>query len=97
MPRAFWINFVREIRNPAKLKAYAELATPVILAAGGKFLARGMPAAVLEAGLNERTVLIEFPSVEAARACYESPGYQAALDALDDGAIRDLRIIEATE
>ena len=55
---------------------------------------RGDPAKVYEAGLNMRTVVIEFPSVEAAIAAHDSPGYQAALKALGDGAERDLRIVE---
>jgi uncharacterized protein (DUF1330 family) len=97
MKRAYWINFMRELRDAEKLKAYADLATPAIAAAGGKFIARGMPAFVLESGLNERTVIIEFPSVEAARACYESAPYRRALEALGDGAVRDLRIIEAAD
>ena len=57
------------------------------------FLARGMPAQVYEGGLAERLTVIEFDSVEQARAAYESPGYQAALRALGDTADRDLRII----
>jgi uncharacterized protein (DUF1330 family) len=44
-----------------------------------------------------RTTLIEFPSVQAAVAAYESPAYQEALRALGDGAERDLRIIEALD
>ena len=55
---------------------------------GGRFLARGQPARVFEAGVHERTVIIEFDSVEQAVAAYESPGYQAALRALGDGAER---------
>jgi uncharacterized protein (DUF1330 family) len=62
---------------------------------GGRFLARGQPARVFEAGVDERTVVIEFDSVDAAVAAYESPAYQEALRALGDGAERDLRIIEA--
>jgi uncharacterized protein (DUF1330 family) len=38
--------------------------------------------------------VIEFDSVEQARAAHDSPGYQAALVALGDGAVRDIRIIE---
>ena len=47
-----------------------------------------------ELGLKERTVLIEFDSVEHATAAHDSPAYQAALDALGDGADRDIRIVE---
>jgi uncharacterized protein (DUF1330 family) len=38
--------------------------------------------------------VIEFESVEKAIAAHDSPGYQAALKALGDGAVRDLRIVE---
>jgi uncharacterized protein (DUF1330 family) len=41
----------------------------------------------------ERTVLIEFDSVEKAVATHASPDYQAALAALADGVVRDLRIV----
>lgn len=46
-------------------------------------------------GSWRRTTLIEFDSVQDAVAAYESPAYQEALRVLDDGAERDLRIIEA--
>jgi hypothetical protein len=62
---------------------------------GGRFLARGQPAKVYEAGVMERTVVIEFDSAEQAIAAYESPGYQEALRVLGNGAERDLRIVEA--
>jgi uncharacterized protein (DUF1330 family) len=64
-------------------------------AAGGRFLARGNPAAAFESGTTERTTLIAFDSVEQAVAAYESPAYQEALAALGDSAERDIRIIEA--
>jgi uncharacterized protein (DUF1330 family) len=95
MGKAYWINTFREVRDADKLSAYVELAGPVMHEFGGRFLARGAPARVFEAGVMERTVLIEFPSVDQAVAAYESPGYQRALEALADGAERDIRIIEA--
>jgi uncharacterized protein (DUF1330 family) len=95
MARAYWINTFREIRDEAKLDAYVALAGPAMRAGGGRFLARGNPSAAFESGTTERTTLIEFDSVEQAIAAYESPAYQAALQALGDGAVRDIRIIEA--
>jgi len=94
MAKAYWINVFRKINDQAKVDAYRKLAGPVMEAAGAKFLVRGDPAKVYEAGLMQRTVVIEFPSVEAAIAAHDSPGYQAALKALGDGAERDLRIVE---
>jgi len=61
----------------------------------GRSLARGLPAHAFESGLVVRTTLIEFESVDAAVAAYRSPAYQAALRALDDGAERDIRIVES--
>jgi len=93
MSKAYWISCYREIRDPGKLAAYAKLAGPAIEAAGGRFLARATAAYSHEAGLLERTVIIEFESVEHAACTYESAAYQAALRALDDGAVRDVRLV----
>lgn len=94
MPKAYWVSAYRSVTNTDKLAAYAKLAGPAITAAGGRFLARGEPAKVYEAGLMQRTVLIEFDSVAHAVAAHDSPGYKAALDALGDGAEREIRIVE---
>ena len=94
MPKAYWISAYRSVSDPNKLADYAKLAGPAITAGGGRFLARGNPAKTYEAGLNQRTVLIEFDTVEQAIAAHDSPGYQAALRALGDGAEREIRIVE---
>lgn len=94
MPKAYWVSTYRTVENAEKVAAYAQLAGPAITAAGGRFLARGMPSKVYELGVMERTVLIEFDSVGQATAAHDGPAYQAALAALGDGADRDLRIIE---
>ena len=52
MAKAYWIAFYRSVKKPEQLAAYAKLAGPAIQAAGGKFLVRGNPAKVYEAGLN---------------------------------------------
>ena len=94
MAKAYWVATYRSVSNPDALAAYAKLAGPAIAAAGGRFLARGVPAQVYEAGLQRRTVLIEFDSVEAARAAHDSPAYREALAALAGGADREIRIVE---
>jgi uncharacterized protein (DUF1330 family) len=94
MPKAYWVVTYRSIKNPDKLAAYAKLAGPAIQAAGGKFLVRGTPAKVYESGLEQRTVVSEWESLEKAIAAHDTPGYQEALRALGDGAERDLRIVE---
>jgi uncharacterized protein (DUF1330 family) len=98
MAKGYWITTYRSISNPDALAAYAKLAAPALAAAGGRFLARGTPVKTMEQGLMERTVLIEFPSVDQAITAYNSPGYKQALAALGkDAAVRDIRVIEGVE
>ena len=73
----------------------AKLAGPAIQAAGGKFLVRGNPAKVYEAGLNQRVVVIEFDSVQQATAAHDGPAYQGALKVLGDAVDREIRIVES--
>ena len=94
MSKTYWVSTYRVVKNTEKLAAYATLAGPALTSAGGRFLARGMPSMAYELGLMQRTVLIEFDSVEQATAAHDSPAYQAALAALGDGADRDIRIVE---
>jgi len=94
MSKAYWVSVYRSVSNPDKLAAYAKLAGPAIEAGGGRMLARGLPAQVYEAGLQQRTVIIEFDSVEQAKATHDSPAYQEALAALAGGVEREIRIIE---
>lgn len=90
---AYWITTYQAVHDPAKVAAYAELAGPALQAAGGTFLVRGVPEVTFEKGEATRTVVIEFPSVEAAVAAHESEAYAAALRALDGGADRDMRVV----
>jgi uncharacterized protein (DUF1330 family) len=94
---AYWIATYDQISDPDKVAAYAALAGPALTASGGHFLARGNPEQVYELGETTRTVLIEFPSVDAAKAAHETPAYKEALAALGDGARRDIRIVPAVE
>ena len=97
MPKAYWVVSYRSISDPQKVAAYAKLAPAATAAFGARYLARGNAAAAHEAGLKERVVITEFPSLEKATAAYDSQAYQDALKALGDGAVRDVRIIEGVE
>jgi len=97
MPKAYWITTYREIKDRTKLEAYAKLAPVALAPFGVRYLCRGLPDATFEAGLKERLVVSEFPSLEKAIAGHDSPGYQDALKALGDGAVRDIRIINGLE
>jgi uncharacterized protein (DUF1330 family) len=94
MAKGYWVNMFRSIKDPQKVEAYRMLAYPLMEAAGAKFLVRGDPTKVYEAGIMQRVVVIEFDSVEKAIAMHDSTTYQAALKALGDAAERDLRIVE---
>jgi uncharacterized protein (DUF1330 family) len=97
MPKAYWVTCYRSISDPQKVAAYAKLAPAATGQFGARYIARGPAAEAFEAGQKERIVISEFPSLEKAIAAYKSPAYQDALKTLGDGAVRDIRIIEALE
>lgn len=94
MAKGYWVSCYRSIFDAERLAAYAALAKPAIESAGGQFLVRAPAVYAAGSGLLERTVIVEWPSVEAAQAAYASSAYQAALVELGDGVDRDFRIIE---
>jgi uncharacterized protein (DUF1330 family) len=94
MAKAYWVVCYHSIKNPDALAAYAKLAGPALQAAGGRYLVRGNPAKVYEAGINQRTVLVEFDSLQKAIAAHDGAAYQEALRLLGDGAKRDIRLVE---
>ena len=97
MSKAYLVSLYSEINDPDALAAYAKLAGPSVAANGGRFLARGGRIKSLEGGIEERTVIIEFDSFDAAVAHYNSDAYQEALAALGDGVVRDMRLVEGIE
>jgi uncharacterized protein (DUF1330 family) len=94
MAKAYWVAAYRAIHDEKAMAAYAKLAVPALDAAGARAIVRGTPAHVYEGGLRQRLVVLEFPSVAAAEAAHDSPGYQAALRVLGNAVDRDLLIIE---
>lgn len=97
MAKAYWCSIYRKVSDPQRLAEYARLATPAILDGGGRFLIRGTAAFAHGAGLKERTVVIEFESLEKAMKAFNGRAYQAALEALGDAVERDFRIVEGAE
>ena len=92
---ALWIAHVKVTDSDAYGK-YAKAAGPAIAAHGGVFLARGGRYRQLEGNDRARNVVARFPSLEDAIACYESAGYQAALEHARGASERDLVIVEET-
>lgn len=97
MPKGYWVSAYRTIADPEKVAAYDKLARPAVKAAGGRLLSRGSRVVTHDAGIAERTILIEFDSFEQAVAARASAAYQEALAALADGVERDFRIIEGLD
>ena len=90
---AYWIAHVA-VTDEAAYGEYARRATDAIAAHGGEFLARGGRHIQLEGRDRARNVVVRFPSLEAAEACYRSEAYQHALSFAKDAAERDLVIVE---
>jgi uncharacterized protein (DUF1330 family) len=60
----------------------------------GRFLARGTAVQAFEAGIKERSVVIEFDSPAKAIEAYESPAYRATRKVLEGAVEREVRIVE---
>ncbi len=74
---AAYVIFDVEIRNASRYQAYMDLVKPLVLAAGGRYLARGKPHTVYEGNWEpRRLVLFEFPSVAAFETFYNSSAYR---------------------
>jgi uncharacterized protein (DUF1330 family) len=95
--KVYTVVAYRSVSDPAALAAYAELAGPAIIAGGGRILARGMPLATFEGGLNQRMVIVEWDNLEQALATRRGEAYQAAFAKLGDAAERDIRIVEGVD
>ena len=65
-----------EVTDPELFAEYRELVVPTVNAYGGKYIARGGTTEVLEGDrVPNRTVIIEFPSMEQAKAWHGSEEY----------------------
>jgi uncharacterized protein (DUF1330 family) len=95
MKKGYWVVVYRSVSDESAVKAYGALGLPAIDAFGGRLLTKSTSQMQShEAGLQLRTILVEFDSYEIALAAYECEAYQKALHALGSGAERDFRIVE---
>ena len=95
MKKGYWVVVYRSISDESAAKAYGALALPAVESFGGRFLTRSTSQIQThEAGLQLRTILVEFDSYDIALAAHESAAYQKALQTLGSGAERDYRIVE---
>ncbi len=84
-----------EVTDPVKYEQYKALAPAAIARHGGRYLARGGETAVLEGNRQlHRVVVLEFPSLAAAKAFYDSPEYVAARAVRAGAANMDIVAVE---
>lgn len=93
MTKAYWIAHVT-IDDPDAYDAYRRANAAPFAEYGARFLVRGGPQEVAEGQMRPRSVVIEFPSLQAARDCYHSAGYQAAKALRDPVSQADVIIVE---
>ncbi|CAD7051706.1 hypothetical protein REJC140_01764 [Pseudorhizobium endolithicum] len=94
MPKGYWIARV-DVRDPERYKDYVSTAKPAFERFGANFLARGGQFAELEGKARARNVVIEFPSLQAAVDCYNSPEYQAAAKIRQECADAEMVVVES--
>jgi uncharacterized protein (DUF1330 family) len=91
---AYWIAIYHDMKNPENIKKYAEKASPAIKKYNGVILARGGKVETIEGNPSPRTVLIKFPSMDAAVECYNSPEYQEAMKIGNGEFNRHIQIVD---
>ena len=93
MPKGYWIARVT-VTDPDQYKHYAEAAPAALKKFGAVFLARAGAHRQLEGDGRPRNVVIEFPSLQAAVDCYNSPEYQAAKAMRKGAGIAEIVVVE---
>ena len=93
MPKAYWIAHVT-VTDPDPYKRYAEGATAVFPKYGARVLARGGAITRLEGAARPRNVVIEFPDMATALACWNSAEYQEARAHRIGAGEADILIVE---
>ncbi|MBC7139929.1 MAG: DUF1330 domain-containing protein [Defluviimonas sp.] len=96
MPKAYWVAHAT-VTDPAAYESYRRANAAAFSKYGGRFLVRGGAQEVMEGSLAPRCVVIEFADLATARACYDSPEYQAAMALRLPASVVDLCIVEGWE
>jgi uncharacterized protein (DUF1330 family) len=93
MAKGYWVVRV-DVKDPEAYKKYVAANGPAFARFGARFLVRAGRFETLEGKSRARNVVIEFPSYEAALACWHSPDYQEVLKLRRDASEADLLVIE---
>lgn len=93
-----YVIYHAEVTDPEQYARYREKSTPAVIAAGGEFIVRGGELDLLEGELPlGRTVIVKFPSVEAARAWYDGEDYREARKLREGAVIANAYIVEGLD
>jgi uncharacterized protein (DUF1330 family) len=92
MPKGYWIAHV-DVNDAEAYKLYVAANAEPFAKHGARFIVRGGPFDSVEGKSRSRHVVIEFPSLEAAKACYESPEYAISKGLRRNAADADIIII----
>ena len=90
---ALWIATV-DVTDDAAYGDYVKVASEVIPAHGGRFIARGGRYVQLEGRERARNVVAKFPTLEDAVAAYNDPRYQAAVTVAKAASDREIVVVE---
>lgn len=90
---ALWIANVN-VTDEERYKKYVAVASVVLPAHGGEFIARGGRYVQLEGQDHARNVIARFPSMEAAMGAYNDSRYQAALEDALPASDRQIVVVE---
>lgn len=93
MPKAYWIARV-DVSDETRYRDYVAANAVAFAKYGARFIVRGGPFDNPEGTARARNVVIEFPDLATARACYHSPEYKIALDIRKEVSEGDVVIIE---
>lgn len=93
MPKGYWMVRVT-VNDPERYKDYIAANKAPLEKYGAKFIVRGGAYEVVKGASRERHVILEFPSLAAAKECFFSPEYQAALAIFKTCAESDVVIVE---
>jgi len=93
MAKGYWIGRV-DVTDPEEYKKYVAANGKAFAKYGARFLVRGGQFEAVEGKARTRNVVIEFPSYQAALACYRSPEYAEAMAYRRDASEADILVIE---
>ncbi|SPF77482.1 DUF1330 domain-containing protein [Pseudoprimorskyibacter insulae] len=93
MPKGYIIGHIT-VHDPEDYKEYIARDTPILERLGAKFIVRGGQSETVEGDTQDRHVVIEFESYEAAKRAYHDPEYQIVAEIRRRSATSTILLVE---